>query len=133
MPTATPKKKTVKKSSASKTATPKKKAAAKKTTTKKKAAAKKVATNSSGSKLGKPLMAILEVLKKGKSLTRSEISAATGIKSGFTSYLGQTDPEKREEGSLLARKLIKIEKHDRDGKDVLVYSITATGKKAISS
>jgi hypothetical protein len=81
-------------------------------------------------RLGKPFRAVLECLMKGPK-TRSQISEATGIHSGFTSLLGHMDPDRREPQSLTARKFIKPEQHDIDGKDVVLYSITATGKKAM--
>lgn len=96
----------------------------------------KATTNGAAKKtgLGKPLAAVLEALGKAKSpLTRAEISEKTGIGSGFTSILGHVNPEAREPQSLAARGYIRPEKRDEAGKDVIRWSITAAGRKALEA
>ena len=129
--TAAPVKKAAKK--AVKKAAPKKvaKAATKKTAKKTEAKAAPVKKVADPNRLGKPQVLILQTLAKKDGLTRTEISTKTGINSGFTSLLGHLDPAQREPQSLAARGFIKIEQHDRDGKNVILFSITASGRKAL--
>lgn len=108
------------KAPAKKTPAPVKKAAS--------AAAKPEPTKEPGG-LGKGQIKILQCLAKHPESTRNEIATHTGINSGFTSLLGHADPTKREAQSLLALGLIKADKQDRDGKDVVAYSLTAEGRK----
>lgn len=85
------------------------------------------------SEIGKPHMRILEaILKANRALTRAEISERTGINSGFTSILGHLDEDKREEGSLSAKGLIRAEFHDVEGKNTVFWNLTAAGKKLAS-
>lgn len=83
-------------------------------------------------KLGAPFVKVLTALKDGKPKTRAAISEASGVTSGFTSLLGHLDPAKREPQSLAARGYIKPETEDRDGKTVIVWTITAAGQKALA-
>lgn len=90
-------------------------------------------TNGTANQLGRPATKILRVLAK-KAMTRAEISAATGINSGFTSLLGHLEPEKREAQSLAARGFIKPETSasGQNGEaKVVTWSITAAGRKAL--
>lgn len=82
--------------------------------------------------LGSAMIKVLKVLK-AKPLSRAEISTKTGINSGFTSLLGHLDAAKREAQSLSARGLIKPTTEDRNGKDVIVWNLTAAGQKALDS
>lgn len=91
-------------------------------------AAKPAATKEAGG-LGKGQIKVLQCLAKHPESTRNEIATHTGINSGFTSLLGHADLTKREPQSLLALGLIKADKQDRDGKDVVAYSLTAEGRK----
>lgn len=135
-------KKTVKKSAAPKanaksaTPTPVKKAAkkapAKKAAKKTAAAPAKKSTEKKVEGLGKPQVRILEALKKFGPLTRAQISNKTEITSGFTSYLGHNDPEKREPRSLAAQGMLTVETHDIDNRDTTVYVISKKGEAAIS-
>lgn len=132
-----PVKKAAKKAPVKKAAAAKKgakKAPAKAAKTAKKAVKKAPAAAPAAKKggLGKPRLAVLKALAKAsKPLTRSLIAEKTGIGSGFTSLLGHSDPAKREERSLLSLGLIKAEQHDIGGRDTIVYSLTAAGRKAL--
>lgn len=98
-----------------------------------KVAKKTTETKTTTAKLGKPHVKVLSALAKKNGLTRAEISATTEITSGFTSLLGHLDPAKREEGSLSAKGYIKPEIQDEEGKNVVRWSITASGKKALEA
>lgn len=80
--------------------------------------------------LGKPRAAILAALLEKGPLTRAEISAATGIGSGFTSLLGHVDPAKREPRSLALLGLIEPKEGERDGKPALLWALTPAGRRA---
>lgn len=89
--------------------------------------------------LGKNHLLYLKALAK-KPLTRKEAWKATGLKDPSTSstYLGRTDPAVRKADeakwgyvSLLTMGLVKWEEQDIDGKDVVRFSLTAKGKKAL--
>ena len=81
--------------------------------------------------IGVAHLKVLQLLGKSKPLTRKEISEKTGIKSGFTGILGHLEAYKREPQSLSAKGLIKIEMHDVDGKDVVLHTVTAAGRKLL--
>lgn len=114
-----------------KTPTPKKPATGKPTAPPKKAEAN--GKHEPRGEVGKPHLRVLEaVAKAGRGLTRAEISEKTGINSGFTSILGHVDPTKREAGSLAAKGLLTPKVDDQDGKEVIVWNLTAAGKKLVS-
>lgn len=122
----------------------KKTPAAKKTA---KAAAKKKPTKKASSKapvkkvegLRKPQVRILEFLSKCKGgQDRKTIAAKAPVDyATLTEYVGSANPEKRAENdtkhfpSLITLKYVKVEKEDVDGKDVLLFSITALGRKKV--
>lgn len=79
-----------------------------------------------------PRLRILQaVAKAGRGLTRGEISEATGIGSGFTSLLGHLEADRREEGSLSKLGFLSPKADDVDGKQVVVWNLTAAGRKAM--
>lgn len=85
-----------------------------------------------------PQVRILTCLAKAKTaLTRKEISEKAPVDLAFcTEYVGSNDPERRAKNDLKFPSLItlghvKAEQHDVDGKDVIRYSITAKGRKAL--
>lgn len=87
-----------------------------------------------------PQVRILKLLaKSSKPLDRATISAKAEVDSAFCSqYLGRLDADKRAAAdktygfpSLITLSAIKAEKHDVDGKDTVVFSITATGRKLL--
>lgn len=95
-------------------------------------AAKKTPAAKPANQLGSAMIKVLKALK-AKPMSRAEISAKTGINSGFTSLLGHLEPAKREAQSLSARGLIKPTTEDRDGKNVVVWNLTAAGTKALEA
>jgi len=108
---------------------------AKKTTkTVAKKTVKTAAKKSNG--LRKPQLRILQALLKGKSLTRQQLAAKAPVDAAATTeYIGSLDPSTREANdkkhfpSLISLKALKVEQHDVNGKDVIVFAITAAGKK----
>lgn len=151
--TAAATKKTATKTTAGKKASTKaatgKKTATKKTATKaatgKKTATKKAATGEAPAKkpkseLRKPQLRILQALQDGSTLDRKAISLKAPVDvATCVEYLGSHDPEKRAKNdekhfkSLITWGYVKLEKHDVDGKDTHVYSITPAGKKYLDS
>jgi hypothetical protein len=118
-----------------KKAAPKAKAA--KPVAKKPAKAKTEKAPRDKSVLSKPQIRILQCLAKGKALSRKQISEKAPVDNALcTSYIGAIDPEilARPEHafSLINRKFVRAEQHDVDGKDVILYTITASGKVALS-
>ncbi len=114
------------------TAAPAKKAPAKATKTVK-AEPKKVEG------LRKPQIRLLEALKKaGKPLSRAQAAEKAEVdQAACVEYIGSSNPEIRKSNdakhfpSLISLGLVKHEQHDIDGKDVVVYSITAKGKEKL--
>jgi len=130
-------KKTTTKKTASKKAT--KKTATKKTAPKK--ATKKTTARKPSTALAKGQIKILQLLaKSGKQLTRKQLITKGVEPTGLGGHIGLKDPDKRaiqeeRDGrkSLLTLKLVKVQQQDVDGKDVLFYAISATGKQALAS
>ena len=130
MATATATKKSTKK------ATPKK-ATAKKVSAKKAPAKKAAAQKPSG--LRKPQVTILEYLaKQKKARTRKEISDGADVDYAMlNSYIGAHNPDVRKANdaknfkSLRTLGYVKVDEEDRDGRDTIVHTITAKGRKAI--
>lgn len=74
-----------------------------------------------------PHLRVLRAIdKSSKPLSYKEIEAKTGYYSNLTMMM-RTDHE----GSLANQKYVKEELHDRDGRDVLCFAITAAGKKVL--
>ena len=104
--------------------------------TAKKTATKKTA-NAKSNGLRKPQLRILQALVTSrKALTRQQIAAKAPVDAAATTeYIGSLDPQTREANdlkhfpSLISLKALKVEQHDVKGKDVIVFSITAKGKK----
>ena len=88
--------------------------------------------------LRKPQIRILQVLAKGKALTRGQISEKAPVDNAFcTEYMGSLNEEVRAKNDakypcLLTLKFIKAETHDIDGKDTVMYSITAAGTAGLA-
>lgn len=75
--------------------------------------------------LSLPQARVLKALANSKTpMSYKDIEAATGYYSNLTAVL-RTDHD----GSLAEKKLVKEEQHDIDGKDTLVFSALAAGKK----
>lgn len=110
-------------------------------TTKKKAATKKKAGATKKEGLRKPQVRILATLNKaGKNgVTRAAIAEKSEVDAAAcTEYLGSTDPDvraandKKHFPSLIGLGYVKAEKHDVDGKDVISYHISESGKNALT-
>lgn len=107
---------------------------AKKTTTQKTTPASKKSTSEKD--LRKPQYRILKALaKSSKPLTRGQISEKAPVDvASCVEYMGSPDATIRKANdakhfpSLITLGLVKQEIEDRDGRDVVVYSITAKGK-----
>ena len=89
--------------------------------------------------MGKNHILYLSVLTR-KPLTRKQAFEATGLKDPSTSstYLGRTDPDVRAADekkwgytSLQTLGFVKAQIDDMDGKDVITFSLTAAGRKAL--
>lgn len=117
-----------------------KKATSPKTAKAKKAPAKKATTKAPAKKkdgLRKAQIAILKYLaKQSTPKTRTQIAKGAEVDSaGCTEWIGSTKDEVRLANdekhfkSLVSLKLVKQGQHDVNGKSVIAYSITATGKK----
>lgn len=112
---------------------------AKKATPAKKEPSSKVEFDAKGRRLTlrNPQVLILTALaasKKGPiggQLTRAEIlTKCPGV--GMSEHLGTLgDSTNQWTVSLLEQKFVKQEQHDINGKDVVLYTITATGRKAL--
>lgn len=100
---------------------------------------KKKGKATNNGQLRKPQLRILNCLASGKALTRIQISKSAPVDNAMcTTYIGSNNPEVRDRCdkttiSLLTRKYVKVEQHDVNGKDVVVYSITALGKKSLGA
>lgn len=143
---ATPAKKTAPKKVAKKTAKKAPAKAAKKTEVKgkktpakkatKAAPAAKAEKNGEAGGLRKPQIRILLALLKKPQQTRVQLSASAPVdQAACVEYIGSPKEEVRLANdvkhfpSLVSLKLVKQEQVDIDGKDVIVYSLTAAGKK----
>ncbi len=90
--------------------------------------------------LRKPQVRILKALaKSGKPLTRAQIAEKASCDvAGMVEWIGSADPEvrtandKKHFPSLVSLGLVKQEQHDVDGRDVVVYAVTAKGKAEAS-
>lgn len=92
------------------------------------------------SELRKPQVRILAVLVKGKPLTRAQIAEKAPVDNAMcTSYIGSLDETVRKKTdkavmmSLLSLGFVSHKQYDKDGKDVVEYSITASGRKALDA
>jgi hypothetical protein len=80
---------------------------------------------------------VLELLKKGDALTRTQMYSALETSAGLNGVLGYNDPERRaradQEGypSLLTLGYIRIKEAEVDGRKTNVYEITPKGKAAL--
>lgn len=90
------------------------------------------------SELRAPQIRILKALKGGKTLTRAQIASKAPVDvATCVEYLGSPDPAIREKNdkkhfpSLVSLGLVRQEQHDIDNRDVMMYSITAKGTKAL--
>lgn len=81
-------------------------------------------------RLGKAGIAVLTAISK-EPLTRAEISARTGIKSGFCSLLGHVDATKTEPSSLSAKGYLTV--GFTEGKSASTYTITDKGREALKA
>lgn len=83
--------------------------------------------------LRNPQILVLEALNKAKNntLTRAQlVDKCPGV--GLTEHLGSIGGTKNKYTvSLIEHKFVKQEQHDINNKDTMVYTITATGKKAL--
>lgn len=108
------------------------------TATAKKPAAKKAPADNGG--LRTPQVRILRALAKaGKALSRPQISEKAPVdQAACVEYLGSHDDatrkanDKKHFPSLVTLGLVKHEKHDVDGRDTVVYSITAAGRAKLA-
>lgn len=86
--------------------------------------------------LRKRQVEILAILSDGVTRSRAELDAH--FQNGNTSdYLGRDNPERRARDdmnfpSLVTLGHVKAEQHDVEGKDVMLFSITASGRKALA-
>lgn len=87
-----------------------------------------------------PQVRVLKALSLGKALTRKQISESGQVDSaGLTEWLGSLDETKRLANdvkhwpSLISLGLVRAELLDVEGKDTVVYTITAKGKKALAA
>lgn len=108
------------------------------TPTKKAATPAPVKTGTALDNLRKPqVKVILTLAKAGKPLTRAQIAKAGGIDAaGLTEWVGSADKNTREANdakhfpSLISLGYVKVEQQDVDGRDVMVHSLSANGRKA---
>lgn len=77
---------------------------------------------------------VLEVLARSapNGLTRTELAKKTGLTKGWSKLLGSPTKGKAAVGTLEGDGLVRSEKHE-DQHGLLVYRITATGKKALAA
>lgn len=102
-----------------------------------KAAPKKERAKKEGLRKGQ--IGVLTVLAKAtKPLTRKQIAEKGNLDlASLTGYIGPSDPDKRKYNdetyfvTLLTLKCVKEEQHDINNRDTIVYTITATGRKAM--
>ena len=133
-------KKTAKKASVKKASVKKasiKKASIKKTT--KKAPVKKAPVakkERDPNALRKPQIRILQALaKSGKPLSRKELADKASVdQAGCVEWVGSVNSDIREANdkkhfpSLVSRKFVRFDNQDINGRDTVVYAITAAGK-----
>lgn len=86
--------------------------------------------------LSTPQVHILKALVKAPNgLTRQQIKEKANVSLSMTSQLGPVHSEDvatdKNKGSLLARKFALCKVEDVEGKDVALYTISASGKKAL--
>jgi hypothetical protein len=143
--TSAPVKKAAKKTPVKKAAAAKKTAkktpaapAAEKTAAKK-APAKKAAPKKETGGLRGPQVRILQLLaKSNKPITRSVIAEKAPVDvATCVEYIGSPDPEKRKKNdtkhfpSLVTLKLVSEQKQEIDGREKVVYQLTAAGKQKL--
>lgn len=89
----------------------------------------------------KPQIRVLKALRRvTKPLTRAEISERGEVDLAMlTEYIGSHDDAIRAKNdkavmpSLRTLGFVKAEQHDIDGRDVVVHTITASGRKALDA
>ena len=88
--------------------------------------------------LRKPQIRVLQALAKKDGLTRAQIAERGNVDLAMlNSYIGAHNEEVRAANDaanfpcLLTLKMVRDEVHDVDGKDVVHYSLTALGRKAV--
>lgn len=107
--------------------------------TKKTTAAKAERKPRDPNKLGKAQLRVLKALAKaGSPITGAKLAEKAEIHPTMLGQaVGYRDPEINARpvhaGNLLNRKFAKVEMHDIDGRDTVVYSITAAGRKALEA
>lgn len=112
-----------------------KKTAAKKAATKKptKKGAKTAASGETGDiRKDSTAHLVLKLIDK-KPMSRTQLSEKLDGAWVGSKLMGHHDPAQTLPSSLVGRKFAKAEKHDVDGRDVILYSITAAGKKALEA
>ena len=109
---------------------PAKAAKSTKKTTKPTEKAEKTAKPSSEIRKGSIAHRVLQQLAK-KSMSRPQLSEALDGAFVGSDLMGHHDPERVKPTSLSGQKLVRAEKHDVDGKDTVLYVLTATGKKTL--
>jgi DNA-binding MarR family transcriptional regulator len=89
--------------------------------------------------LRKPQIKILLTLAKKDEVTRAQLAEKAGVDTaGMVEWMGSLNPEKRAANdvkhfpSLLTLGLVKAEQHDVDGKDTVLYFLSAKGKAAVA-
>ena len=91
--------------------------------------------------LRKPQVRIIKAMAKtSKALTRKEVASKSKVdQASLVEYLGSPDAAKRVANdkkhfkSLISLKFVKQEEYDIDGRNTILYSITAAGKKAAAA
>lgn len=84
--------------------------------------------------LRKPQILVLEILANGRSQSKSQISEALETAVNLSEHLGRTDGgEGKYTKSLLEWGYVKATKEDVDNKDTILFTITASGKKALTA
>jgi len=89
--------------------------------------------------LRRPQLRILSILAKGKSLTRSQIAEKAPVDNAMcTTYIGSNNPDIRKKTdknvvSLLTLKYVRAELPEEEGRDIVLYTITALGKKTLNN
>lgn len=136
-PAAQPKKAPAKKAAPKKA--PAKKSPAKKATKAKAKAERNGAPRAKKDGLRKPQLRILSALKKSsRPMTRTDIAKKAPVdQAACVEYIGSHDPDVRKANdskhfpSLITLGLVKAEQHDVDGRDTVMYSLTAKGRQAL--
>ena len=89
---------------------------------------------SNAPKLSKSQIKVLQALRSGAELCRSDIAEITGIHTGFCNIMGQNDPETRKPNSLWGRNYVQAWFYEmEEGPSKVYYQITKSGKKALEA